>query len=332
MRMNLIYHSTILFNLLNYIYESKNNHSHVSLCYKGVVFQETPLYMACIHGDMDIVKILVEAGADINETAVFRDGSNTSPLWVAARNNHIDLCRYLLSKGSRVNNGYSALMGAVDKGREEIVRILLEAGANPNKVGDDGETPMDRARLRQHETILKLLEQYDSDSTESVHGPFNLETEADPAKERTFIMIKPDGVHRALVGEITKRFEQKGLKLVAIRMMAPSEAHLRNHYADHAAKSFFPGLIKYMASGPVVAMAWEGENAVRTGRLLLGETDPSNSEPGTVRGDYCVAVGRNMIHGSDSVEAAKREIGLWFREQDLCDWKPGQKEWVFGKN
>ena len=103
--------------------------------FKGVVFQETPLYMACIHGDMEIVKILVEAGADLNETAVFKDGSNTSPLWVAARNNHIELCRYLLSKGSRVNNGYSALMGAVDKGREEIVRILLEAGANPSKVG-----------------------------------------------------------------------------------------------------------------------------------------------------------------------------------------------------
>ena len=123
-----------------------------------------------------------------------------------------------------------------------------------------------------------------------VTGPFNLKAEANSAKERTFIMIKPDGVQRGLVGDIIKRFEQKGFKLVAIRMMAPGEAHLREHYADLAARSFFPGLVKYMASGPVVAMAWEGENVVKTGRVMLGETNPRDSKPGTIRGDYCITV------------------------------------------
>merc|ERR1711894_701064 len=143
--------------------------------------------------------------------------------------------------------------------------------------------------------------------------------------ERTFIMIKPDGVQRGLVGDIIKRFEQKGFKLVAIRMMAPGEAHLKEHYADLAARSFFPGLVKYMASGPVVAMAWEGENAVKTGRVMLGETNPRDSKPGTIRGDYCITVGRNIIHGSDAVESANHEIGLWFRDEDLCDWPQDNK-------
>ena len=116
------------------------NKSPVRCNWRGVVFQETALYTACVNGDLEIVKILVEAGADMNETAVFKDGSNASPLWVAARNNHLEVCRYLLSKGARVNNGYSALMGATDKGREEIVKMMLKAGANPNKVGDNGET------------------------------------------------------------------------------------------------------------------------------------------------------------------------------------------------
>merc|ERR1719471_2684107 len=146
--------------------------------------------------------------------------------------------------------------------------------------------------------------------------------------ERTFIMIKPDGVQRGLVGDIIKRFEQKGFKLVAIRMMAPGEAHLREHYADLAARSFFPGLVKYMASGPVVAMAWEGENVVKTGRVMLGETNPRDSKPGTIRGDYCITVGRNIIHGSDAVESANHEIGLWFRDEDICDWKPAQEDWI----
>ena len=108
--------------------------------------------------------------------------------------------------------------------------------------------------------------------------------------ERTFLAVKPDGVQRGLVGEIIKRFEQKGFKLVAIRMMRPGQKHLEEHYADLSKRPFFPGLVKYMDSGPVVAMCWEGENVVKTGRVMLGETNPRDSKPGTIRGDYCIQV------------------------------------------
>merc|ERR1711892_1224610 len=152
-------------------------------------------------------------------------------------------------------------------------------------------------------------------------------------KERSFLMIKPDGVQRGLVGEIIKRFEAKGFKLVAIRMMAPGEDHLKEHYADLSARSFFPGLVKYMASGPVVAMVWEGENVVKTGRVMLGETNPRDSKPGTIRGDLCITVGRNIMHGSDAVESANHEIGLWFPDaKDLCDWTPANVDQVYGDN
>lgn len=168
---------------------------------------------------------------------------------------------------------------------------------------------------------------------EKVSGSsFQLKAEAPNQAERTFIMIKPDGVQRGLVGEIIKRFEQKGFKLVAIRMMRPGEAHLREHYADLAARSFFPGLVKYMDSGPVVAMAWEGQGAVKTGRVMLGETNPAASLPGTIRGDYCIQVGRNICHGSDAVESANHEIGLWFRDEDVCDWTPASGDWINGGN
>ena len=110
------------------------------------------------------------------------------------------------------------------------------------------------------------------------------------ATERTFIMIKPDGVQRGLVGDIIKRFEQKGFKLVAIRMMRPGRGHLEEHYADLSKRPFFPGLVQYMDSGPVVAMCWEGEGVVKTGRVMLGETNPRDSKPGTIRGDYCIQV------------------------------------------
>ena len=109
-------------------------------------------------------------------------------------------------------------------------------------------------------------------------------------RERSFIMIKPDGVQRGLVGEIIKRFEQKGFKLVAIRMMRPGLDHLKAHYADLSARPFFPGLVSYMDSGPVVAMCWEGDGVVKTGRVMLGETNPKDSKPGTIRGDYCIQV------------------------------------------
>merc|ERR1712007_355878 len=147
--------------------------------------------------------------------------------------------------------------------------------------------------------------------------------------ERTFIAIKPDGVQRGLDGEIIKRFEQKGFKLVAMKMMQASVEHLEEHYADLSKKPFFPGLVKYMASGPVVAMVWEGLNAVKTGRVMLGETNPADSKPGTIRGDLCLQVGRNICHGSDAVESAQKEIALWFKDEELVSWEPSAKSWVY---
>ncbi|KAH1002314.1 hypothetical protein HUJ04_008411 [Dendroctonus ponderosae] len=147
--------------------------------------------------------------------------------------------------------------------------------------------------------------------------------------ERTFIMVKPDGVQRGLVGEILKRFEQKGFKLVALKFVWPSEELLKQHYADLAGRPFFPGLVKYMSSGPVVPMVWEGLNAVKTGRVLLGATNPADSAPGTIRGDLCVQVGRNIIHGSDAVESANKEIALWFNEKEVVSWQPAQQPWVY---
>lgn len=137
--------------------------------------------------------------------------------------------------------------------------------------------------------------------------------------ERTYIMIKPDGVQRGLTGEIIKRFEQKGYKLVAMKLTKPSKEHMENHYADLSNKKFFPGLIEYMTSGPVCAMVWEGKNAVLEGRKMLGATMPSDSAMGTIRGDFCIEVGRNICHGSDAVESANHEIAMWFPE-GVCEW------------
>lgn len=142
-------------------------------------------------------------------------------------------------------------------------------------------------------------------------------------------MAKPDAVHRGIVGDIIKRFEQKGFKLVAMKFMWASEELLQKHYADLKDKPFFPGLVKYMSSGPVVPMVWEGKNVVKTGRVMLGETDPFKSIPGTIRGDYCIEVGRNICHGSDAVESAKKETNLWFSEKELVQWKPAEEGWVY---
>ncbi|KAF9579567.1 nucleoside diphosphate kinase [Lunasporangiospora selenospora] len=132
--------------------------------------------------------------------------------------------------------------------------------------------------------------------------------------ERTYIMVKPDGVERGLVGEIIKRFENKGFQLVGLKFLSPTRTILEKHYADLSSKPFFPGLMTYMTSGPVVAMVWSGKGVVKAGRVLLGETNPLASLPGTIRGDFCIDVGRNLCHGSDSVENAEKEIALWFTE------------------
>ena len=148
-------------------------------------------------------------------------------------------------------------------------------------------------------------------------------------RERTFIMLKPDAVQRGLVGEIIKRFEQKGFKLVAMKMMHASVEHLEEHYADLKGKGFLPGLIKYMNSGPVVPMVWQGLNVVKTGRVMLGETNPTTSAPGTIRGDFSIQVGRNMCHGSDDIESANKEIALWFKDEELIKWDPVTMGWVY---
>ncbi|KAG6840708.1 Nucleoside diphosphate kinase B [Blastosporella zonata] len=164
--------------------------------------------------------------------------------------------------------------------------------------------------------------------------------------ERTYIMIKPDGVQRGLVGKIIQRFEERGFKLTALKLVQATEAHLEQHYADLKGKGFFPGLIKYMASGPVVAMVWEGLDAVKTGRVMLGATNPllspvGASTPhvvigdtelityiGSIRGDFCLAVGRNICHGSDSVDSAEKEIKLWFPE-GVTQYTSALESWIF---
>merc|ERR1712153_37531 len=146
--------------------------------------------------------------------------------------------------------------------------------------------------------------------------------------ERTYIMIKPDGVQRGLVGTIMARFEAKGYKLAAMKMAQPGRPHMEKHYEDLKSKKFFPGLIEYMTSGPVICMVWQGMDAVATGRKMLGATKPADSEPGTIRGDLCIDVGRNICHGSDAVESAENEIALWFPE-GTCDWTSCEQAWLY---
>merc|ERR1712240_156359 len=140
------------------------------------------------------------------------------------------------------------------------------------------------------------------------------------ATERTFIMIKPDGVARNLVAKIIERFEQRGYKLVAMKFMQAGTDLLNQHYSDLKEKPFFPSLVKHIASGPVVPMVWEGKDVVRQGRVLLGETDPLKSKPGSIRGDFSIDMGRNIIHGSDSVDSADAEIELWFKPEEIMDY------------
>ncbi|KAJ8363630.1 hypothetical protein SKAU_G00124610 [Synaphobranchus kaupii] len=149
-------------------------------------------------------------------------------------------------------------------------------------------------------------------------------------EERTFIAIKPDGVQRRLVGEIIQRFEQKGFKLVGMKFLHASEELLKEHYSDLKDQPFYAGLIDYMHSGPVVAMVWEGLNVVKTGRVMLGETDPADSKPGTIRGDFCIKSTRNIIHGSDSVESANTEIDLWFQPEELVSYQNCTDDCIYG--
>ncbi|KAK1304081.1 hypothetical protein QJS10_CPB11g00261 [Acorus calamus] len=146
--------------------------------------------------------------------------------------------------------------------------------------------------------------------------------------EQTFIMIKPDGVQRGLVGEIIGRFEKKGFSLKGLKLISVDRAFAEKHYADLSAKPFFNGLVEYIISGPVVAMIWEGKNVVVTGRKIIGATNPSDAAPGTIRGEYAIDIGRNVIHGSDSVESARKEIGLWFPD-GAVPWRSNLEPWIY---
>ncbi|KAJ9163856.1 hypothetical protein P3X46_023484 [Hevea brasiliensis] len=146
--------------------------------------------------------------------------------------------------------------------------------------------------------------------------------------EETYIMVKPDGVQRGLVGEIISRFEKKGFKLTGLKLFQCPKELAEEHYKDLKSRPFFPKLINYITSGPVVCMAWEGVGVVASARKLIGSTDPLQAEPGTIRGDLAVQTGRNVVHGSDSPENGKREIGLWFKEGELCQWIPAQAPWL----
>ena len=138
-------------------------------------------------------------------------------------------------------------------------------------------------------------------------------------QERTFLAVKPDGVQRGLVGDIIARFEKRGYKLVGLKMVWPTEEMAKAHYADLSTKKFFPGLIKFFSSGPIICMCWEGKDIIKQGRQMLGETQPLASKPGSIRGDYSIDLGRNICHGSDSPEAAAHELQMWFPE-GVNDW------------
>ncbi|KAI9501836.1 nucleoside diphosphate kinase Ndk1 [Coemansia spiralis] len=155
------------------------------------------------------------------------------------------------------------------------------------------------------------------------------------AKERTFIAVKPDGVQRGLVAEIIARFERRGYKLVGLKLLVPSVGLAKEHYADLSSKPFFKSLVEYMTNGkaPVVGMVWEGPSVIKQGRVMLGATDPKAAGPGTIRGDLCLSIGRNICHGSDSAESAMKEISLWFGGRgEIVDWTSNNEEWVVSDN
>lgn len=138
--------------------------------------------------------------------------------------------------------------------------------------------------------------------------------------ERTYVMVKPDGVQRNLVGEIVARYEKKGFKIAGMKLIQLTPAIAEAHYAEHVGKPFFPGLLEYITSGPVVAMVLEGAGVVAAVRTMNGATNPASAAPGTIRGDMAVEVGRNIVHASDSVESANREIAIYFKEDELVSY------------
>ena len=149
--------------------------------------------------------------------------------------------------------------------------------------------------------------------------------------ERTLVLVKPDGVQRGLIGEVISRLERRGLRLVAAKFMAVSKELAETHYAIHKGKPFYDGLISYITSAPVMAMVWEGPQAVAAVRQTMGATKPVEAAPGTLRHDFALEVGRNLTHASDTVENGAKEVELWFKKSELVDWKREVDRWVFEK-
>ena len=146
--------------------------------------------------------------------------------------------------------------------------------------------------------------------------------------ERTLVLVKPDGVQRGLIGEIISRLERRGLKLVGMKLMQVDDVLARQHYGEHVDRPFFSGLVAFITSSPVVAMAWEAENAVEAVRNTMGQTNPITSPPGTIRGDLALDIGRNLVHGSDSPESAERELALFFGAGELLDYTRANDGWI----
>jgi nucleoside-diphosphate kinase len=150
-----------------------------------------------------------------------------------------------------------------------------------------------------------------------------------PVLERTLILVKPDGVQRGLIGDVIQRLERRGLRLVGMKFMQMSQEMAETHYGEHEGKPFYPGLVAYITSGPIVAMVWEGVEAIAIARKTMGSTRPGEAEPGTIRGDFALEVGRNIVHGSDGPESAAREINLFFDAGELVEWNRDIDPWVF---
>lgn len=147
--------------------------------------------------------------------------------------------------------------------------------------------------------------------------------------ERTLVLVKPDGVQRALIGEIIARFERAGLRLAGMKFMQITPELAEQHYGEHKGKPFYDGLVTYITSAPVVAMCWEGTGAIARVRTLMGQTKPAESAPGTIRGDYGMDVGRNLVHGSANADDAAREVALFFTDGELVEWGRTIDPWVF---
>ncbi len=150
--------------------------------------------------------------------------------------------------------------------------------------------------------------------------------------EQTLVLIKPDGVQRGLTGEIIKRLEDRGLKLVASKFLLVDEKLAKKHYAVHEGKPFYAGLISYITSSPLMAMVWEGPQAVAAVRQTMGATRPTEATPGTIRHDFALEVGRNLTHASDSVENARIETAIWFKPEEIVSWNRATDTWIQGQN